>query len=131
MVSELCDIEQIRDKLAHHLTGIVLIIIGEGELFIVVKQLLTHVPFHVCSHHMSLIADIVFAQALHKVHDKQCDGDRRQRPENRRGILGEQRVGQCAQNLRIGKIHQADDGGAQQIEKEDCLVGAVVMNKSF
>ena len=59
-----CNIKQVRDKFAHHLSGVVLIIIRKRKFFIVVKKLLTHIPFHISTHHMPLIADIIFAQAL-------------------------------------------------------------------
>ena len=64
------DIKQIRHQLTHHLTGIILIIIGEGQLLIMIKKLLTHIPFHIGSHHMSLIADIIFAKPLNDVHEQ-------------------------------------------------------------
>ena len=79
MVGELSDIEKVGDQLAHHLTGIVLIIIGKGELFIMVKKLLAHIPFHVRAHHVSLIADVVFTQALQEIHEKKADGDGQKR----------------------------------------------------
>ena len=78
MVGKLGDVEQVAYQLAHHLPGIVLVIIGKGKLFIVVKQLLAHVPFHVGAHHMPLVAHIIFAKALHQVHDKQAGADGKQ-----------------------------------------------------
>ena len=40
------------------------------QFFIMLKELLTHIPFHVGTHHMTLIADIIFAQALDHVHQE-------------------------------------------------------------
>ena len=70
MMRKFCNIKQVRDKFAHHLSGVVLIIIRKRKFFIVVKKLLTHIPFHISAHHMPLIADIIFAQALDQVHDQ-------------------------------------------------------------
>ena len=76
MMRKFCNIKQVRDKFAHHLSGVVLIIIRKRKFFIVVKKLLTHIPFHISTHHMPLIADIIFAQALDQVHDQKtgCNG---------------------------------------------------------
>ena len=70
MVGELRNIEQVTDQFAHHLSGIILAIIRKRQFFIMLKELLTHIPFHVGTHHMTLIADIIFAQALDHVHQE-------------------------------------------------------------
>ena len=125
------DIEQVGNKLAHHLAGIVLIIIGKGKLFIMIEQLLAHVPFHVCAHHMALIADVIFAQALNDIHEKKTDSQRKERPHDDGAFSGEKRCGQRPQQLRIDQIHDADDGRADQIQKENGLIGCVVADKFF
>ena len=68
MVCKLCDIEQVRDKFAHHLAGIVLTIVRKGQLLVMVKELLAHITFHVGTHHMALITYVVFAEALDDIH---------------------------------------------------------------
>ena len=70
MVGKLRNIEQVTDQFAHHLSGIILAVIGKRQFFIMLKELLTHIPFHVGTHHMTLIADIIFAQALDHVHQE-------------------------------------------------------------
>ena len=61
MVGKLRNIEQITDQFVHHLAGIILAVIGKRQFFIMLKELLTHIPFHVGTYHMTLIADIIFA----------------------------------------------------------------------
>ena len=53
MMGKLRNIKKVGYQLAHHLSGIVLIIVGKGQFFIMVKQLLSHIPLHLCSHHMA------------------------------------------------------------------------------
>ena len=46
-------------------------------------------------------------------------------------ILSEKCFGGCPQNLRVGKVYKADDGCAEQVNKKDHFIGAVVMNEFF
>ena len=82
------DIEKVTDQLAHHLTGIILTIIGERQFLIMVKKFLAHIPFHVCTHHMSLIRDVVFAETLNDIHEKKTSGDERECVKDVRFVLG-------------------------------------------
>ena len=119
---EFGDIEQIGNQLAHHLTGVVLIVVEKESFFVVVEQLLTHVPFHVGAHHVALVADIVLAQALHDVHDQEGCENRQKSIENDRTFLCEQGCRQRSEDLRISQVYKADHGRADQIQKEDRLV---------
>ena len=78
-MGEFRNVKQVGDQLAHHLTGIILIVIRKRKLFIMIEQLLAHIPFHVGSHHVALIADVIFTQALGGVHDQKKEGDGGQR----------------------------------------------------
>ena len=71
MVCKLGNVEQVTDQLTHHLTGVVLTVIGKGQFFIVFKKLFSHIAFHFRSHNVSLAGDVVFAQALYGIHHKQ------------------------------------------------------------
>ena len=64
------NIKQIRNKTAHHLSGVMLIIIGKRKIFIMVKQFTAHITFHLSSHDMSLTADIIFTECLKNIADK-------------------------------------------------------------
>ena len=75
VMGELCYVEKIRDQLAHHLSGIILGIIGKRKGLVVVEKLCPHIPFHMGAHHMSLVADVVFAEALENIHDEKADGN--------------------------------------------------------
>ena len=74
-MGELCYVEKIRDQLAHHLSGIILGIVGKRKGLVVVDKLCPHIPFHIGTHHMSLVADVVFAEALENIHDEKADGN--------------------------------------------------------
>ena len=130
-MGKLRNIEQVTDQFAHHLAGIILAVIGKRQFFIMLKELLTHIPFHVGTHHMALIADIIFAQALDHVHQEQSDADPWEGMQDHAFILSEKCFGGCPQNLRIGKVYKADDGCAEQVNKKDHFIGAVVMNEFF
>ncbi len=105
VVRELSDVKQVGHELAHHLAGIVPAVIGERQLFIVVKQLLAHIPLHVGAHHVSLVAHIIFAQALDDVHDQKSCREERQSAQDGSAVLCEKRVCHGAQDLRISQIH--------------------------
>ncbi len=105
VVRKLSDVKQVGHELAHHLTGIVPAVIGERQLFIVVKQLLAHIPLHVGAHHVSLVAHIIFAQALDDVHDQKSCREERQSAQDGSAVLCEKRVCHSAQDLRISQIH--------------------------
>ena len=45
-MGELCYVEKIRDQLAHHLSGIILGIVGKRKGLVVVEKLCPHIPFH-------------------------------------------------------------------------------------
>ena len=44
VMGKLGNVEKVGHKLAHHLAGIILIVVGKRKLFIVVKKLLAHIP---------------------------------------------------------------------------------------
>ena len=94
-----------------------------------VEELLAHIPLHVGAHHVSLVADIVLAQGLYRIHEKQPHSDGNQSPQNRLGALPEEGPGEGAQNLGIGQIHKADDRRTDQIDVEDRLIRLVVADK--
>ncbi len=70
MVCQLGNIEQVRNQLAHHFTGIAAVVVRKRKAFILVKQVLPHIAFHLCAHHMALIGDIKTAQHTNEVHKK-------------------------------------------------------------
>ena len=94
-----------------------------------IEQLLAHIPLHIGTHHMSLVADVIFAETLYDVHDEKCQPNPGETLENPRAASGKQGGCHGSKNLRIGQIHQADDGRTDQIQKEDAPVRTVVMNK--
>ena len=131
VVGEFRDVEQVGHELAHHLPGVVPAVIGEGKLFIVVEKLLAHVPLHIGAHHVPLIADIIFAQALHDVHDEQACGDERQDGEDRLTVPGEEGVGHGAKDLGVGEVDDADRRRADQVNKKDRFIRCIVIDKSL
>ena len=112
MVCKLCDIEQVRDKFAHHLAGIVLTIVRKGQLLVMVKELLAHITFHVGTHHMALITYVVFAEALDDIHGQETDRDPGQCTEDRSAVLRKERVCHRTQDLRICEIYDTDKSRA-------------------
>ena len=92
MVGKLGNIKQVGYELAHHLAGIVAVIIGKRKRLVVLKQLLAHIPFHIGTHHMSLVADVVLAETLDGVHDEKSDTDRQKHLQDGAAVSGEQRV---------------------------------------
>ena len=131
MVGEFCNIEQVGDELAHHLTGIVLTVVGEGQLLIVIEEPLAHIPFHLSAHHVALIAYVIFAHTLYNIHKKQSCGNQRQSAQDDAAVSGKKRAGHCAQDLRIGQIHKADYSGTEEINKKDRFIRTIVGNKLF
>ena len=70
MMGEFGDLKQVGDQLAHHLPGVVLIIVGKGELFIMIEQIPAHIPLDPGPHEMALVGHIVFAEGLDHIKEK-------------------------------------------------------------
>ena len=131
VVGEFCNIKQIGNQLAHHLAGVVAVVVGKRQPLIVVKELLAHIPLHLGAHHVSLIADVIFAQALDHIHGEEPQADGEKSSQDDRAVLGKQSSGKRAENLGIEQIHSADHCRTEEIQKKYGLVRPVVMNKSF
>ena len=131
VVREFRDIEQVGHQLAHHLPGVVLTVIGEGQFFIMIKKLLAHVPLHVRTHHVPLIAHIIFAQALDDVHDQKSGGDERECAQDDITVLCKKCLCHCAEDLRIGQINHTDKCGADQVNKKDRFVRRIIIDEFF
>ena len=66
-----------------------------------IKQFLAHIPFHMSTHHVPLISDIIFAETLHYIHNKKTACDQRQ----------------CMQDF--------------QVNKKERLIRTVIVNEFF
>lgn len=129
VVGEFRDVKEVRDQLAHHLAGVVLIIVREGQLLIVVEEAGAHVPFHVGAHHVSLVADIIFAQTLEHIHDEKPEADKRQGMEDGFPVPGKQAVDGSPQELGVEKIYHAYEGGAEKIQEKYGFIRLIIINK--
>lgn len=72
MVGEFGDLKQVGDQLAHHLSGVVFIIVGKGEFFIMIEQIPAHIPLDPGPHEMALVGHIVFAEGLDQIKDQKA-----------------------------------------------------------
>ena len=129
MMCKLGNVKKVTDQLTHHLTGIIPAVIGKRQLLVMVKKLPAHITFHLCTHHMSLIGYIIFAETLDDVHDKKRDPDHRKCVENDILILCEKRFCHSTKDLGISEIHQTDNGCTDQVNKKDRFVRAVVVDE--
>ena len=96
-----------------------------------VKKLLPHISFHISAHHMSLIADIIFAQALDHIHKEQPYSNPRKHLQDRILILDKKCLCCSPQDLWISQIHKTYDDRTEQIHKKDRFVWAIVADKFF
>ena len=128
-MSKFRNIKQVRYQLAHHLPGIIIVIIRKGQLLIMVKQLLPHIPFHVSSHHMSLIAYVILAESLNGIHHKHTQSNGEKRLKHTAGFLTKQSSGQCAQDLGISQINHTDYRRSYQVQIKHRLVRPVISDK--
>ena len=94
MMRQLADVKQVRDKLAHHFSGIILVIVGKRQALVLIKKFLAHIAFHARSHHMALVGDIVPAQVADDIHHKKAQAEPGKAFQNQFGVLGKQMVGQ-------------------------------------
>ena len=127
MVCEFCNVKQVGYQFTHHLSGVVPAVIRKGKSFIVIEKLLTHIPLHIGTHHVSLVAYVIFAQTLQDVHEKQSGGDPRKSGENLAAPMGKQRIGHGAQDLRISQIYDADKSCAYKVNKKDRLIRRIIV----
>ena len=96
-----------------------------------IKQFLAHIPFHMSTHHVPLISDIIFAETLHYIHNKKTACDQRQCMQDFRLILCEQGSGHSPQDLGISQIYQTDHCCTYQVNKKDRLIRTVIVNEFF
>ena len=129
MMCKLGNVKKVTDQLTHHLTGIIPAVIGKRQLLVMVKKLPAHITFHLCTHHMSLIGYIIFAETLHNVHNKKRSCDHREGMKNNILILCKESFCHSTKNLGIGKIYQTDNGCTDQVNKKDRFVRAVVVDE--
>lgn len=80
---------------------------------------------------MALIADIIFTQALEHIHKKEADADRDKGRQDLVRALCKEPVDGTAQELRIQKIHDTDESGAQKIQEKYGLIWPVILDKSL
>ena len=129
MVRKFTDIKQIADQPAHHLAGIVSIIIGKGQAFILIEQFLAHVPLHHGTHDMSLRGHIIFAQRPYRIHHQQ---DHQQYHDGIFDLLCTfqiQRGIQIIQDLRKSQVDDADAHRADHIEQKYFPVWTIIPDK--
>ena len=95
-----------------------------------VKKLPAHITFHLCTHHMSLIGYIIFAETLHDVHNKKRSCDHREGMKNNILILCKREFLSLVRRIwGVGKIYQTDNGCTDQVNKKDRFVRAVVVDE--
>ena len=127
MMRKFRDVEQVRYKLAHHLPRVILTVIGKRKFFIMIEELLAHIPLHIGSHHVALITHVIFAQTLENIHDQQSGGDPWQSMQDCAAVACEQCVCHGAQDLRVRKIHDTDKSRTYEVNKKDRLVRRVII----
>ena len=71
VMRKLCNVKKVVDNFAHHFAGVVFVIIAEGKFLIMVKQILTHIAFHSCTHNMSPAGNKILTAKLYNIHGKQ------------------------------------------------------------
>ena len=131
VVGELGNLKQVGNQLAHHLAGVVFIIIGKGQPFVVIEQILSHIALHIGTHHVPLVGDVIFADRLQEIEPQEGGKKQSQDPVDGFRTAGEPLVGGGPQNLRIDQIHRADDRGAEQIKIEYFFVRLIISGKLF
>ena len=94
-----------------------------------VEELLAHIPFHVRAHHVSLITYVVFAQALDDIHGQKPGSEPGESPQDDGAVFCEKRVCHGAEDLRVGKIHNTDKCGADQVNKKDRFIRRIITDK--
>ena len=122
-------IKQIGYELAHHLSGIILIIIRKRKLFILVEKLLPHVALHPRSHHVPRICHIIPARSLYDICHQKAYCNRNQRRNDFSRCSCKKGFGQRAKQLRKRQIYGTDYCCAKQVYEKDRFVGFVVFDE--
>ena len=126
VMRELRDVEQVRHELAHHLAGVVLIVIREGQCLVPVEQVAAHLRLDTRSHHVALVSNVPPAQRTDQVHAHEHGGYDPQPAENDRGRLQKQRAAQDPQELRKRQIDHRQDRRTEQIEEKHAQIRLIV-----
>ena len=128
-MGQLTDIKKIGYQPAHHLAGIILIVVGIGHRHILVEQILPHVRLHTGSHNMAVGGHIELAQGPQNIPQKQRGKQPLQRRKDTRRAAGKQPLRQPPENLRKRKVDHAQYHCAEYVHKKELLVRPVVTYK--
>lgn len=126
VVRELRYVEQIGGDLRHHDTGVVAVVVAEGEALVLLEQIAAHVGLHARAHDVTPISDEPLAARARGVQRDEEQRDEPEAAQDDRGRLREELAGEEVQQLRKGQIDPGQDAGGHEIGKEERLVGLVV-----
>ena len=125
-MGQLADVEQVRDQPAHHLAGVVPVVVGVGQGHVLVKQVLAHVGLHAGAH------DVAVGGHVELAHGPECrPGQQRRKQPFQRGqdalcTAGKQSLRQPPEDLRKRQINDAQRNGAHQIQNQKMFIGFVI-----
>ena len=129
VVRELRYVEQIGGDLRHHDTGVVAVVVAEGEALVLLEQIAAHVGLHARAHDVTPISDEPLAARARGVQRDEEQRDEPEAAQDDRGRLGEELAGEEVQQLRKGQINPSQNAGGHEIGEEERLVGLVVANE--
>ncbi len=128
MMGHLGNLEEIVGDSAHHMTGLGLVEVAEGEFLQMCKQLAAHIRLHSHSQDMPPRDSDILADSLQDVDEQhQGENDEHMLEILLRNLDAKQLSGQCRK--QDGECGGQD--GHSDIQKEEPLVGAVVADEPF
>ena len=125
-MGQLRDVEQVGDQLAHHLAGVVAIVIGEAQALVLLEQVHTHVGLHARAHDVTPAGDEVLAGRAHAVqHDEQERDPPKRADDSLRRTL-EEVLREEAQELGERQVDAGQHRRAHEIEHEQEGIGSII-----
>ena len=113
------------------MTGIIIVVVGKGKLFVMLKKLTAHIPLHHCTHNVTLTVYIIFAQRLNDIHYEQPRSKDGKHFDDNRLFLNENRIGSLTEKLRINKVNKAYDRRTKKVEEKYFSVRLIITDKFF
>ena len=121
-MSQLCDVEEVGNDSGHQTAGVVFIIIGEGQLLEFLKQILTHIPFHLRAQNMPLRGDIIAAGRFDQIHDHHAGDNPAQTGSDHFCRVEEEVLNTVSEDQGIGNINEGDNHRTQHVKIESLSI---------
>ena len=115
VVQKLRDIKQVVGNPGHELSHLLIVIEGEGELLVMLEDVISHAIFHPRAHQMAPVGNIEITSQLHHKQAYHQNTQLYNGLPGRAALLVNDRAGNVPDNQRHDQSHASPQGGKKQV----------------